>query len=701
MLKPGDYLPGEKIRIEAVIGEGAFGVVYRAWDETLSRAVAVKELRRDAPGMGSTTFGKYVDRFRREARVQAQFTHPHIVHVYGLVEQGDALYLVMEFVDGSNLRDELAQRGPLPLEEAVKLTLDLLDALAAVHKHKWDIVHRDIKPSNVLVADGRAKLTDFGLALLGGETSLINGYHPGTPLYMSPEQERPNAFLKPASDLYSVGCVLFELLTGRPYKQVDDDPNALLRLRPDAPPALAQALQRAIAENPTARYRRAADFATELRAWLGALQAAREAEKEQQRREAEATAQRQREAAVEARRQREAEEAARKQREQEELARQQREAAARKAAQERQRQEAAERARRQQVLRQALPWVGLALGGLVLLLAVFIGGKAVVEALQSTPAPTVAVAAATETQTPAIAPTQTPAPPPTWTPTPEPTVTATAPLHALGDTWTRPADGMVMVYVPAGEFQMGSEYGDDDEKPLHMVTLDPFWLDRTEVNVMQFRRFVEATGYETTAEQLGRSYAYTNSGWQEVIGTDWVHPQGPSSQAEDNHPVVHVSGYDAISYCDWIGGRLPTEAEWEYAARGSEGLIYPWGDIFDGTLLNFCDKNCARPWADEAIDDGYEFTAPVGSYPGGVSWVGALDMAGNVWEWIADWYAEYPSGRQINPTGPATGDFHVLRGGSWNNPERVIRSTNRDKSAVLLSNDNLGFRCAMSLSPNE
>ena len=293
MLKPGDYLPGERIRIEAVIGEGAFGVVYRAWDETLSRRVAVKALRRDAPGMGSTTFGKYVDRFRREARVQAQFTHPHIVHVYRLVEQGDALYLVMEFVDGPNLRDALAQRGPLPLEEAVQLTLDLLDALVAVHTHKWDIVHRDIKPSNVLVADGRAKLTDFGLAQLASESSrsVLGGNHPGTPLYMSPEQERTVAYLKPASDLYSVGCVLFELLTGRPYKQVDDDPNALLRLRPDALPALAQMLQRATAEDPAQRYRRAAEFAAALRAWQRELQAARKAEQARQQREAEATAQ--------------------------------------------------------------------------------------------------------------------------------------------------------------------------------------------------------------------------------------------------------------------------------------------------------------------------------------------------------------------------------------------------------------------------
>jgi eukaryotic-like serine/threonine-protein kinase len=242
------------------------------------------------------------------------------------------------------------------------------------------------------------------------------------------------------------------------------------------------------------------------------------------------------------------------------------------------------------------------------------------------------------------------------------------PTLAAGDPRTRETDGMTMVYVPAGEFEMGSTEGDEDAEPVHTVALDAFWLDQTEVSVAQFRQFVAAADHETTAEESGSSWAYTDDGWEWVEGADWAHPQGPASQAEDDHPVVHISWHDADAYCAWAGGRLPTEAEWEYAARGPESLIYPWGNIFDGTRLNYCDQNCPRrDRADEDVDDGYEFTAPVGSYPGGASWIGALDLSGNVWEWTADWYAEdyYAQSPRENPTGPEEGEYRVLRGGDW------------------------------------
>jgi len=278
-LNPGDVLSGDKIRIDGVLGQGAFGVVYKAYDTALTRPIAVKELRRDAPGMDSARYDEYVTRFRREAQVQAKFSHPHIVQVYELVEQGATLFLVMEYVEGRTLRDELAARGPLPFAQAVQITLDLLDALREVHAHPLDIVHRDIKPSNVLLSvNGRAKLTDFGLAQVGGESSrsrLGGSRHPGTPLYMSPEQENTIGYLRPASDLYSVGCVLFELLTVKPYKQVDDDPEALRRLRPEAPRELVTILTKALEEDARSRYRRAADFARALRAVQAAEEAAR------------------------------------------------------------------------------------------------------------------------------------------------------------------------------------------------------------------------------------------------------------------------------------------------------------------------------------------------------------------------------------------------------------------------------------------
>jgi len=253
-----------------------------------------------------------------------------------------------------------------------------------------------------------------------------------------------------------------------------------------------------------------------------------------------------------------------------------------------------------------------------------------------------------------------------------------------------------MVYVPAGKFLMGEADEDESGNPIHTVVLDAFWLDRTEVTVAQFRTFFLATGYQTGADERGRSWVFTTH-WAEVDGANWEHPIGPQSVADDTFPAVHVSWHDAVAYCRWAGGRLPTEAEWEYAARGPAGSVYPWGDEFDGARLNLCDRNCEAPWATPSVDDGYAFVAPVGSYPSGASWIGAFDLSGNVWEWVQDWYEVYPSVQQINPTGPRTGERRVLRGASWYDSEDGRRGSSADRNSddPTITNVNNGFRCAV------
>ena len=224
------------------------------------------------------------------------------------------------------------------------------------------------------------------------------------------------------------------------------------------------------------------------------------------------------------------------------------------------------------------------------------------------------------------------------------------------------ADGMEMVYVPAGTFIMGSNDGDSDEKPVHEVYLDAYWIDKYEVTNEQYAECVAEGDCDTPSRKTYYSL----------------------SQYAD-HPVVYVSWNDARDYCKWVARRLPSEAEWEKAARGTDERTYPWGDSSGNAgLLNYA-GNEGRPVA-------------VGSYPDGASPYGAMDMAGNVWEWVADWYDGdyYSVSSGENPAGPATGDARVLRGGSWNLNNRSVRSADRDRSNPHSRGSSGGFRCAGS-----
>ncbi len=219
-------------------------------------------------------------------------------------------------------------------------------------------------------------------------------------------------------------------------------------------------------------------------------------------------------------------------------------------------------------------------------------------------------------------------------------------------------DGAEMVLVPAGEFWMGS---DDfpQEKPRHRVYLDAYSIDKYEVTNSLYKRFMEATGRKAP------DY-WNDSTWN-----------GPTQ------PVVGVSWHDAEAYCRWAGKRLPTEAEWEKAARGTDGRRYPWGDQWDSSRANSGESKIGK-------------TVPVGSYPGGVSPYGAHDLAGNVWEWVADWYdADYYKQSPVrNPTGPASGRDKVLRGGSWFKIPVMLRSAYRDHLWPDYWSKEFGFRCA-------
>jgi len=255
------------------------------------------------------------------------------------------------------------------------------------------------------------------------------------------------------------------------------------------------------------------------------------------------------------------------------------------------------------------------------------------------------------------------------------------------------------VLIPAGEFLMGSnadealaeclKYRDDcqldyftDEEPPHPVELAAFYIDQFEVTNARYAECVAAGACSPPVN----SGSYTRDIYYNT------------SEFAD-YPVVYVSWFDANTYCEWRGARLPTEAEWEKAARGTDGRTYPWGYEFDGSLANFCDGNCLFDWANTDFDDGHDDTSPVGSYPDGTSPYGVHDMAGNVWEWTADWYAEdyYQNSPYSDPTGPDEGQNRVLRGGSWGSSGDDLRTSNRNYYDPSLTSLDVGFRCARSL----
>ena len=278
-------------------------------------------------------------------------------------------------------------------------------------------------------------------------------------------------------------------------------------------------------------------------------------------------------------------------------------------------------------------------------------------------------------------------------------------------------DGVEMVLIPAGEFLMGSTEKDaddamamceetkafnsehqcdrenfyKDEMPQHKVYLDDYYIDKYEVTNAQFKKFAEETGYITDVEKSKTAFAWIWAGFYKITGVtktdgsmNWRHPNGKfmrwSNVGEDrwkNLPVGQMSWNDANAYCKWAGKRLPTEAEWEKAARGTDARIFPWGNKYPdvgGKIRANYGKGA------NGMLDGYEYAAPVGSFSLGTSPYGVMDMAGNQWEWVADLYDEnyYKNSPDKNPIGPNSGTLRIVKGGSWSKHPELLRTANKE-----------------------
>jgi formylglycine-generating enzyme required for sulfatase activity len=298
------------------------------------------------------------------------------------------------------------------------------------------------------------------------------------------------------------------------------------------------------------------------------------------------------------------------------------------------------------------------------------------------------------TATPTGTPVPTPVPTDTPTNTPAPTATATpekqevtatpalTPMPTEPTSTPTPPSSAEMILIPGGTFLMGSTQEGvqqaaswcgcdpsrfEDELYMHEVYVSSFYIEKYEVTNEQFMAFVEATGYETDAEKKPEAHT-----WRTEF-----------TPGKENHPVVWMSWNDANAYCAWAGKRLPTEAEWEKAARGTDGRLWPWGNDWDNSRLNMGETR-------------RKTTTEAGSFPNGASPYGVMDMAGNVWEWVNDWYGStyYQQGKDRDPMGPESGEDRVLRGGAFNNGIQDVRTANRHKGGMAGYAPDHGFRCA-------
>jgi formylglycine-generating enzyme required for sulfatase activity/tRNA A-37 threonylcarbamoyl transferase component Bud32 len=618
------------------LGEGGMATVYKAYDTRLERNVAVKVIRTDqfAPAL----LAQVLKRFEREAKALARLTHPNIVHVNDYGEHEGVPYLVMDYLPGGTLKQAI-KGEPMPWRESIKLLLPIAEALSYAHEH--EILHRDVKPSNILLTDkGRPMLTDFGIAkildLEEGQTLTATGVGIGTPEYMSPEQGLGRG-VDARTDIYSLGIVLYELVTGRkPYTA--DTPMAVVdkhlhdplprpsQVAPGLPEAIENLLLKMLAKNPDDRYSDMAAVVTAMEGLLsgtaivGGLATQLEVEQPVPPAAAPRT-----QIAVEDKTK----------------------------------------------SKSWLVWVAMILG--LLFLGLFTaGGIFTVGGMGFFTRPTSTVEVVVE-------------------PTDKPT---SVPISSrdIGETPVdrriSPKDGVELVLIPAGEFIMGSNSDDPyfwgAESPMHKVYLDDYWVYRTEVTNRMYRACVQAKACSQPVETFSRT-----------------HEDYFFDHTYDDYPVIYVKYADAQTYCTWADARLPTEAEWEKAARGTDGRLFPWGNAeLQRDHANFCDIGCPNPdsqLVESEFDDGFRDVAPVGSFPAGNSPYGIFDMAGNVLEWVADWYAVdyYATAPYENPTGPESGTKHPIRGGSWWSDRTGLRPAARASKSLEYSSDMVGFRCVV------
>ncbi len=694
-----DYLG--KYRIIDEIGHGRFSIVYRAELPLLKKTVAVKLM---LPALFNDP--NLIQRFIQEARKIATIEQENIAQILDLAEDQGRLFIVMEYLPRGNLHQWLEKHGRLNFHQIVQVIAEVAAALD--YAHSLDVVHGDVKPGNILLAEnGNAKLTDFGV-LRAVETSGATSADMtrGTPYYISPEQAEGGS-PTPLSDQYALGVIAYELLASKvPFegetplaiylKHVREIPPSISQINPLVTSQLEAVIHRALEKDPNKRFPTCISFSQALREAVDATET-----KQYQDLIARAkvalvandpeTARPLIESATQIRP--DETRALLADLQIHERAKQSYQNAsealntARASAQALKAEKYTSSDPQNLLTRLAahptpawkillLRWRPALLLTLILGLLGVILGLADVTYTSLTPAGALRQAtliAQVRTSTPiyptftptiTFTPSSTPTATPTFSPTPTPTLTP-IPSLGIGSSLIRDKDGMAMVYVPDGSFTMGSEDGQDDEKPVHTVTLAAYWIDITEVTNGMYASCVLAGVCQAPESKSSstRSSYYGDPGYAD-------------------YPVINVNWNQAKAYCRAVGGRLPTEAEWEKAARGTDGRTYPWGEAIDKTYANYF--------------GGIGDTAPVGSYEPGKSPYGAYDLAGNVWEWVSSQYKSYPFNTSDGRDDLTSTVARVLRGGSWYYDFDLIRSAYRYWDDPSFTAVDIGFRCARS-----
>lgn len=681
-------LIGQKLgqyQIVSLIGRGGMASVFRAQQLNIERDVAIKVIRGDLVGQQN-----FIERFEREAKLIAPLRHPHILKLFDYGQQGDMVYLVMEYMTGGTLAD-LIQRGSVPLSLIQRMINQLCSALE--YAHERNIVHRDLKPQNVLLDEQQnATLSDFGIARMLADNLRLTqtGTTMGTPFYMAPEQWQEGR-VDQRVDIYALGVILYEMLTGDPpfmgetthgvmYKHLMELPPPIESRNNKLPPSINAVIQQALAKDPALRYEHVAYLAEDFNkalsgmAELGttySLPSSRPIKRGEdpapltnaQPVVPNPTMGSRATRSVPPQQERSAGDSGsiplaalyQNQNEQGET------------------RTSARSRRNSQMSRSTLLVGGIGALALIVLLALIFASGGRVEQPSQTPG---AGGEGTE-----IAATGTP------------TVTGTA-VALITDPKVPAGLGIerldsrsvVQVGVPAGCFTMGSDSAVDSsanasEQPDHEVCLvSSYWLDRTEVTNAAYKAFMDSGGY--TNREL-----WSEAGWAWLQKSGVTGPEDRSGLTAPDQPRLGVNWYEAEAYARWRGARLPTEAEWEYAARGPMGYIYAWGNAYQNgqAHINEITRGGKSPTS----------SAPVGSFLlKDKSWVGALDLTGNVCEWTADWYDPeyYAKSERDNPLGPETGDRKTIRGGSWVSSPTTSRAAFRAGHAPDTRPLNCGFR---------